>query len=234
MRRPARPTRSARSARFAVALMALALLAAALPAAASARVDDWARVVRSRHAGATFVQVDGCQQLEVFVSAMDGKFVNRHGEVNKQGLLGVLVIVRDACAQPGPKGFPIVYSADGMTLDRLRSTPQFGSAWIEATVPAIDADGNPVQLEVDLQWRPAGEFERSRVSGHGWFPAGEKRGARVGTFSHNLQAPATAWGTVRLDGWELPLQPTTDATLEQVRYSCKVLQHPRGGYEVDC
>ena len=229
-----RPARHARFVRFAIVLMALALLAAAVPAAASARVDDWARVVRSRHAGATFVQLDGCRQLEVFVSAMDGAFVNRRRAVNKQGLLGVLVIVRDACAQPGPKGFPIVYSADGMTLDRLRSTPQLGSAWIEAIVPAMDADGNPVQLEVDLRWRPAGEFERSRLNGHGWFPGDGKRGARVDTFSHNLWAPATAWGTVRLDGRELPLQPTTDATLEQVRYSCKVLQHPRGGYEVDC
>ncbi len=223
-----------RPARLVVVLATLAMLAASVPAATAARVDDWARVVRSRHAGATFMQVDGCEQLEVFVSAMDGKFVNRHGAVNKQGLLGVFVVVRDACAEPGPKGFPIVYSADGMTLDRLRSTAQFGTAWIQATLPAMDADGNPVELRVDLEWRPAGEFERSRVSGHGWFPAGEKRGARVGTFSHNLWSPATARGTVWLDGRALPLAPTTDATLEQVRYLCKVIQHPQGGFDVDC
>jgi hypothetical protein len=223
-----------RPSRFVLALATLGLLAAALPAATTARVDDWARVVRSRHAGATFVQVDGCEQLEVFASAMDGTFVNRHGAVNKQGLLGVLVVVRDACAEPGPKGFPIVYSADGMTLDRLRSTPQFGSAWVQATLPAMDGDGNQVELRVDLAWRPAGEFERSRVSGHTWFPDGEKRGARVGTFSHNLWSPATAWGSVWLDGRALPLAPTTDATLEQVRYLCMVNQHPQGGFDVDC
>lgn len=223
-----------RPSRFVIALATLALLAAALPATSTARIDDWARVVRSRHAGATFVQVDGCEQVEVFISAMDGKFVNRHGAVNKQGLLGVLVVVRDACAEPGPKGFPIVYSADGMTLDRLRSTPQFGSAWVQATLPAMDGDGNPVAMRVDLGWRPTGEFERSRVSGHGWFPAGEKRGARVGTFSHNLWSPAIAWGTIWLDGKAVPLAPTTDATLEQVRYLCMVVQHPQGGFDVDC
>jgi hypothetical protein len=217
-----------------IVLATLVLLTMATPAPASARVDDWARVARSRHAGATFMQVDGCEQVEVFVSAMDGRFVNRHGAVNKQGLLGVLVVVRDACAEPGPKGFPIVSAADGMTLDRLRSTPRFDAAWVQAALPATDADGHHVKLRVDLQWQPAGAFERSRVSGHGWFPADQKRGARVGTFSHILSAPATAWGTVWIDGRPLVLQATSDATLEQVRYLCKVIQHPQGGYDVDC
>jgi hypothetical protein len=30
------------------------------------------------------------------------------------------------------------------------------------------------------------------------------------------------------------LQPTEDATLEQVRYMCKTIQHPQGGAELDC
>jgi hypothetical protein len=47
-------------------------------------------------------------------------------------------------------------------------------------------------------------------------------------------APAEAWGTIWLDGEAMPLEPTQDAVMEQVRYLCKVIQHPRGGAEVDC
>jgi hypothetical protein len=223
-----------RHARFTIVLVTLGLLLATLPATASAGVEDWQRVVRSRHASAVFVQLDGCEQMEIYVSASDGKYVNRRDAVNKQGLLGVLIQVRDACAEPGPKGYPVIYSADGMTLDRLYSTPRFGRAWVAATLPGTDDAGEAVQLRVDLRWEAMGEFERGRVSGHGWFPPDEKRGAWVGTFSHTLTAPAVAWGTLWVDGRALALVPTHDALLQQVRYACKVIQHPRGGAEVDC
>jgi hypothetical protein len=222
-----------RPARFALVIVTLAMVVA-LPSGASAQVEDWQRVVRSRHASAVFVQLDGCDQVEVYVSASDGKYVNRRGAVNKQGLLGVLIQVRDACAEPGPKGYPVVYRADGMTLDPLGSTPRFGLAWVAATLPGTDDAGEAVQLRVDLRWEALGEFERSRVSGHGWFPPGEKRGAWVGTYSQTLTASAVAGGTLWVDGRALDLGPTHDALLQQVRYACKVIQHPRGGAEVDC
>jgi hypothetical protein len=223
-----------RIARLALVLLTLGLLVAALPSVASAQIEDWQRVVRSRHASAVFVQVNGCDQVEIYISASDGRYVNRQAPVNKQGLLGVLVLVRDACAEPGPKGYPVVYSADGMTLDPLGSTPRFGRAWIAASLAGTDDAGGAVELRVDLQWRPLAEFERSTVSGHRWFPPGEKRGAWVGTFSHTMTAPAEAWGTLWVDGEASALEPTQDATLQQVRYACKVIQHPRGGAEVDC
>jgi hypothetical protein len=222
-----------RIARLILILTTLAVLAG-LPATASARIDDWQRVVRARHASATFSQLDGCDLLEVYVSASDGKYVNRHGPVNKQGLLGVLVIVRDACAEYGPKGYPVIYSADGMTLDRLGSTPKFERAWVSAMLAGTDSLDNSVELGVNLTWAPTAAFERSRVSGHGWFPLGEKHGARVNTFSHGLMAPAVAWGTLWVDGNAISLEPTHDAVLEQVRYRCAVIQHPRGGADVDC
>jgi hypothetical protein len=222
-----------RIARLVLVITTLSLLVA-LPATASAQIEEWQRIVRSRHASAVFSQVDGCNQVEVYVSATDGKYVNRLGPVNKQGLLGVLYQVRDICAEPGPKGYPVIYSADGMTLDRLQSTPRFNRAWISATLPGFDSEGLEVAIRVDLQFRPLADYERSRVSGHGWFPPGEKRGAWVGTFSHNMMAPAMAWGTVWIGGAALPLEPTQGAVLEQVRYACKVIQHPRGGAEVDC
>jgi hypothetical protein len=224
-----------RRARFLAALLLPAVLLASIPAVAGASVlEDYARVIRSRHAGATFAQVDGCVRTEVFVSAMDATFGARPGPVNKQGLVGVFVAKRDLCAAPGPKGYPLLYSADGMTLDRLSTNPQFSRAWVQAAIPATDIDGSPVTIRLDLQWAQTEPLERSRVSGNGWLPAGTKFGAHVHTFSHGLRADAQAWGGVWLGGELLTLAPTADAQMEQVRYFCQVIQHPRGGAEVDC
>ena len=221
--------------RIARLLPVLAILAAlSAPATAAARIDDWQRVVRSRHVSAAFFAVDGCNGVELYVSAADGKYVNRQGRVNKQGLLGVLYLVRDICAEPGPKGYPIVASVDGMTLDRLATSPRFDRAWVSATIPGTDLQGGAVEIRVELAFQPVADFERSRVSGHGWFPSGEKRGAWVGTFSHAMTAPGLGWGTIWLNGEALALDPTREVVLEQVRYLCKVIQHPRGGAEVDC
>jgi hypothetical protein len=224
-----------RRARFAVLILLPAVLLASVPPAAGASViEDYARVIRSRHAGATFSQVDGCLATEVFISAMDAKFGARPGPINKQGLVGVFVARRDMCAEPGPKGYPLVYAADGMTLDRLATTPRFDAAWIDVVVPGTDMDGNPVQIGLDLRWSPTGPMELSRVRGDAWFPEGMKRGAHVHTFSHGLRADATASGSLSLDGQLLSLTSTSDAQLEQVRYFCQVIQHPQGGAEVDC
>ena len=72
------------------------------------------------------------------------------------------------------------------------------------------------------------------MSGNGWFPAGQKRGAHVHTWSHGLRADATATGSITVAGTHTDLGPTTDASLEQIRYFCQVLQHPHGGFDVDC
>lgn len=109
-----------RRAQFLTLLLLPAILLASLHAVAGASViEDYARVIRSRHAGATFVRIDGCIQTELFVSAMDATFGSRHGPVNKQGLVGIFLARRDVCAEPGPKGYPLVYAADGSTLDSL-------------------------------------------------------------------------------------------------------------------
>jgi hypothetical protein len=224
-----------RRARFLTAIILPVVLLSALPSTVGASViEDYARVIRSRHASAAFMQVDGCRQVEVFVSAMDAKFGSLHGTITKQGLVGVSYLERDACAEPGPKGFPVVYSADGMSLDRLGSTPQFGSAWVNATLQGSDGDGNPIEIDIGMEWAPTEAYERSRVSGNGWFPAAGLQGAHVHTFSHGLSAAGMAWGEVTIGGQALSLSPTTDASLEQVRYFCQVIQHPHGGFDVDC
>jgi hypothetical protein len=128
----------------------------------------------------------------------------------------------------------VVSSVDGMSLDRLASTPKFGSAWVNATFQGSDGDGNAIEIGITMQWAPVEAFERSRVSGNGWFPANGQQGALVHTFSHGQRAAAMAWGEVTIEGQALSLSPTTDASLEQVRYFCQVIQHPRGGFEVDC
>jgi hypothetical protein len=224
-----------RRARILAALILPAMLLASIPSTAGASViEDYARVIQSRHASAAFMQIEGCRQVEVFVSAMDAKFGSLHGTINKQGLVGLFYRERDICGEPGPKGFPVVYSADGVTLDRLESNARFTKAWLAVSVQAEDSDGNQVQLQLDLQWSPTEPLQRSRVSGNGWFPAAGQRGAHVHTFSHGLSAAAVAWGELRLEGQHLSLAPTFDASLEQVRYFCQVIQHPQGGAEVDC
>ena len=72
----ARGQRPCAAARRLLALLAVPVLLLGLTAgvAGASVIEDYARVIRSRHAGATFVQVDGCRQVEVFLSAMDGTF----------------------------------------------------------------------------------------------------------------------------------------------------------------
>ena len=149
-------------------------------------------------------------------------------------MVGVFVARRDICGEPGPKGYPLVYAADGMTLDRLSTNPQFTRAWLNATIPATDMDGNQVDITLQLDWVPTSPLERSRVSGNAWLPEGVRFGAHVHTFSHGLRADALASGQVTLAGQVLTLAPTSDAQMEQVRYFCQVIQHPRGGAEVAC
>ena len=224
-----------RRARFLSAIFVPAVLLTAAPTLAGASViEDYARVIRSRHASAAFMQIDGCRQTIVFISAMDAKFGSQQGPINKQGLIGVFYQERDACAEPGPKGYPVVFMADGQSLDRLGTSTRFGSAWARATLDGTDGDGNPVEIELNIEWSALEAFEKSRVSGNAWFPANGQRGAHVHTFSFGLRAPAAAWGEVAIDGETVSLSPTFDASLEQVRYFCQVIQHPQGGFDVDC
>jgi hypothetical protein len=224
-----------RRARILAAIILPALMLTAVPTVAGASViEDYARVIRSRHAGANFLWTDGCVQTEVMVTAMDAKFGSLHGTINKQGLVGVFYAQRDVCAEPGPKGYPILYAADGNSLDRLRTAPRFGSAWTQATLHGSDSDGNPVEIGLNIEWSALQPFEKSRVMGNAWFPSGVKRGAHLHTFSFGLRAPATARGEVSINGETISLSPTFDATLEQVRYFCQVIQHPQGGYDTDC
>lgn len=223
-----------RSMQLVATLATLVLLLASAAPTRGGVIEDYARVIRSRHAGATFSQVDGCRQTEVFVSAMDAVYGSRPGPVNKQGLVGIFYREVDVCAEPGPKGFPVVFQADAVTLDRLVTSSRFTSAAIRVVMDGTDGDGNAVELAVDLAWTAAEPLHRSRVAGNGWFPVDERFGARVHTFSHGLAAAAVASGSITVDGVPVVLDPTTDATLEQIRYFCQVIQHPRGGFDVDC
>jgi hypothetical protein len=219
--------------RLIVTVSVIGLLLTAVVPVGAAHAEDYARVIRSRHAGATFVQVEGCRQVEVFVSAMDAVFGSRPGPVNKQGLVGVFYRELNICSGEGPR-FPVVFSADAQSLDRLVTSSRFRTASIDVTLAGTDGEGNPVAIDLEVEWTAATAFERSRVSGNDWFPAGEKRGAHVHTWSHGASADAIARGSVTVGGTHVQLAPTTDATLEQIRYFCQVLQHPKGGFDVDC
>ena len=142
--------------RLVVIVAAIGLLLTTVAPVGAAQAEDYARVIRSRHAGATFVQVDGCTQTEVFVSAMDAVFGSRPGPVNKQGLVGVFYRELDICSGPGPR-FPVVFSADAQSLDRLVSSPRFGTASIDVTPVG---DGRRRQSG---RHRPPGRLDRRRV-----------------------------------------------------------------------
>jgi hypothetical protein len=127
-----------------------------------------------------------------------------------------------------------VFQADAQSLNRLVTSSRFRTASINAVLEGTDGDGNAIQMAVDLRWAASAPLERSRASGNAWFPADEKQGARVHTFSHGLAAPASASGSITVDERRVDLEATFDATLEQVRYFCQVIQHPHGGFDVDC
>ena len=165
---------------------------------------------------------------------MDAVFGSRPGPVNKQGLVGVFYRELDVCAEPGPKGYPVVFQADAQSLDRLVTSSRFRSASLHVDLDGMDGDGNPIEIAIDLEWVASEPLQRSRVSGNGWFPVDEKFGARVHTFSHGLSASAEARGSITVNGTHVDLERTAEATLEQIRYFCQVIQHPQGGFDVDC
>ncbi len=219
--------------RLVVIVAAIGLLLTTVAPVGAAQAEDYARVIRSRHAGATFVQVDGCTQTEVFVSAMDAVFGSRPGPVNKQGLVGVFYRELDICSGPGPR-FPVVFSADAQSLDRLVSSPRFGTASIDVTLSGTDGDGNPVVIDLQVDWTAATRSSARRCRATAGSPP-------VRSAARTFTRGPTASGPTRPRPVRSPsparttdLGPTTDASLEQIRYFCQVLQHPKGGFDVDC
>ena len=191
--------------RLVVTVAAIGLLLTSVTPVGAARAEDYARVIRSRHAGATFVQVDGCRQVEVFVSAMDAKFGSRPGPVNKQGLVGVFYRELDICSGEGPR-FPVVFSADAQSLDRLVSSPRFGTASIDVHLTGTDGDGNPVVIELQIDWTAATAFERSKDLEQRLVPrrpearcacahvvAWPSRGCDRERIRHRRTAPTSSW-----------------------------------------
>jgi hypothetical protein len=50
----------------------------------------------------------------------------------------------------------------------------------------------------------------------------------------NSEARSGVHGESDADDQTTELHAATDASLEQIRYFCRVIQHPQGGFDVDC
>lgn len=224
--------------RLAIVLVLTAAGAVAVPGAAAAGIPEYQRVIKARSANATLVHVDGCIRTVIFMSSGDYVFGGRPGPVNKQGLTAVLVDRFDTCATGGtapvrPAAEPsgtLIFTGTGDTLDPLQSTPRFDRAWIEATVPVLDeVSGRTVPVRLDLQWSLTGALTRENGHSHARFPLG----GIVNSHTQTLSGDALVSGSVAIASAVLTVEPT-EAYLEQVKYGCQVVFHPRGDAALSC
>ena len=91
---------------LALLIVPVLLLGLTAGVAGASVIEDYARVIRSRHAGATFVQVDGCRQSEVFVSAMDGTFGARGGGSTSRAWSASSMPNETSASNRGPRATP--------------------------------------------------------------------------------------------------------------------------------
>jgi len=226
-----------RAAATGVATAALVLA----PAVAGAGVPDYQRVIKARTAAPTapLVTVDGCIRTEIWVSSSDNVFGGRPGRVVKQGLTSVGVTQFDTCAgtrapRSAAGGDPgeVVFDGIGQTRDRLRSTPRFDRAWIGATVAVVDdVSGTVVPVRLDLTWTLTGEFDRDTSHTHVRFP----HEGVVNAHTQTLTGDALTSGDIWLGDEHLTFEASTGAILEQVKYGCQVIRHPRSpGADLSC
>jgi len=221
-----------------VIAIAAALLLTAPPVGAA--VPDYQRVIKARSASAGVGVEVGCLQTMVWVSSSDSMFGGRPGRVVKQGLTSVSVTRVDTCAGSsdtalapagGPPAGVTVFDGTGQTLDRLRSTPRFTKAWIDVTLPLLDeVSGTTVPVHVDLTWLPVGPYQRDTTSTHARDPGA----GIVNSHTQTLMADATVSGTVLVGSELLTFGPSGNATLEQVKYGCQLIRHPRSNTDFSC
>lgn len=219
-----------------LSLLAAVFLVVAAPAATSAAVPDYQRVIVSRHADAALASLDGCVLTEVFVSGMDGTFGGRPGPINRQGLTGVGIRQSDICAGAASMGGIGVYAAGGgggallfdglgQTLDPLGSDVHLTRAWLRASVPVVNEaslDGEEVIVTIDLTWSLVGRLDRD--TGH--LHVREPGEGNVVSHQNTLMGDATVSGTVTIGGQAFAFDAVEGGHLQQVKYGCQVVARP--------
>jgi hypothetical protein len=233
--------------RRALAVLVTGLLVAGIavvvaPATVEAGVPQYQRVITARSAlpTAALVAVEGCIRTEVWADSSDNVFGGRPGRVNKQGLTSVLVVGYDTCTHglggsaAGGGGDPgtVIFEGFGQTLDRLRSTPRFDRAWIDATLPVVDeVSGETLTVRLALTWTLVGEFDRDTGHSHVRFP----HEGIVNSHTQTLTGDALVSGEVSIGADRLTFPPTGGAVLSQVKSGCQVIVFPHAsGTDLSC
>lgn len=228
-----------RRTRTVLAALAAAGAAVMLTATtADAGVPEYQRVIKSRAADGVLVDQDGCVRTEVWVSASDNVFGGRPGPVNKQGLTSVLLRRFDTCADqrtPRPAAAPppgrVLFDGIGQTLDPLRSTTRFDRAWVDATIPVTDdISGRTVPVHLDIAWTLVGPLQRDTTHLHVRQP---HRGI-ANSHAQTLMGDALIGGKVTVAGAAYHFAPSEGAHLQQVKYGCQIIVHPRGTTDMAC
>lgn len=233
--------------RRALAVLVAAVLVAgisvvAAPATVEAGVPQYQRVIKARAAlpSAALVSVEGCIRTEVWADSSDSVFGGRPGRVVKQGLTSVLVIRYDTCASrtgasaAGGGGNPgkVIFDGFGQTSDRLRSTPRFDRAWVDATLPVLDdVSGKTVSVRLALTWTLVGAFDRDTGHTHARFP----HEGIVNSHTQTLTGDALVSGDISIGADRLTFPPTGGTVLSQVKSGCQVIVFPHAtGTDLSC
>ena len=222
----------------AVATAVALTVAALLPVAAQGAVPEYQRVIKARSASAAVTIEAECLETRLWIASSSNVFGGRPGRVVKQGLTTVLVQRLETCgparvaaAAGEPPGGEVVFEAMGQTLDPLRSTPRFDSAWIQATVHVLDeVSRQTVPVDLDVHWSPSAPYVRGTLSTH----VRDPHGGIVNSHSQTRTAPALVNGTVTIAGETVTFAGESDASLEQVKYGCQLIRHPHGTTALTC
>ena len=211
---------------------------ALLPVAAQGAVPEYQRVIKARSASAAITIEAGCRETRIWIASSSNVFGGRPGRVVKQGLTTVLVQRLETCgparvaaAAGEPPVGEVVFEGMGQTLDPLRSTPRFDSAWVQATVPLLDeVSGQTVPVNLHVHWSPSAPYVRDTLSTH----VREPHGGIVNSHSQTRTAPALVEGTVMIADETFTFAGESDASLEQVKYGCQLIRHPHGTTALSC
>lgn len=176
------------------------------------------------------VQVDGCLQTELYVSATSGRWSSRGGSTAAEGPTSVFVRVIDLCSNDsagpmavpaaGPPGGTAVLEASGEAMIGLTTDQHLGTATVSGTMQGEDQDGSPVTLEVTTTWTAAGDLVHETGHSNDHYPEGN-----VSAVSNEWRRPAVGDAQVSVDG-RLLTGHDDDSLIERVKGRC--IEVPKG------
>ena len=175
------------------------------------------------------VQVDGCLQTELYVSATTGRWTSQGGSNAQQGPTSVFVRVLDLCstdtagemtAAAAPPGGAVILEASGQAMFGLDTDQHLGTATVSGAMPGEDQDGNAVMIDVTATWTAAGDLVHETGHSNDHYPEGN-----VSAVSNEWSRVATGDAQVSVDGWLL-MGHDDDSMIQRVKGRC--IEVPKG------